>query len=51
MYIMAHWLSNANLIFYCIYMFVCLCFTSLQERGHLETAPPFTVPCERREVR
>ena len=26
--------------------FVCLCFTSLQHRGHLETAPPFTVPCE-----
>ena len=25
-------------------MFVCLCFTSLQQRAHLETAPPFTVP-------
>ena len=23
-------------------MFVYLCFTSLQQRGHLETAPPFT---------
>ena len=23
-----------------------MCFTSLQQRGHLETAPPFTVPCE-----
>ena len=32
-------------------MFVCLCFTSLQLRGHLETIPPFTVPCERREAR
>ena len=31
--------------------FVCLCFTSLQQRGHLETAPPFTVPCEGREAR
>ena len=28
-------------------MFVCLCFTSLQQRGHLETVPPFTVPCGR----
>ena len=27
-------------------MFVCLCFTSLQQGGHLVTAPPFTVPCE-----
>ena len=27
-------------------MFVSLCFTSLQQRGYLETAPPFTVPCE-----
>ena len=23
-----------------------LCFTSLRQRGHLVTAPPFTVPCE-----
>ena len=32
---------------------VCLCFTSLQQRGQLETAPPFrpTVPCEGREAR
>ena len=22
-----------------------------QQRGHLETAPPFTVPCEEREAR
>ena len=29
---------------------VCLCFTSLQQRGHLEMAPPFTVPCEGCEV-
>ena len=28
---------------------VCFCFTSLQQRGHLETAPPFTVPYEGRE--
>ena len=30
---------------------VCLCITSLQQRGHLETAPPFTVPCEGRQAR
>ena len=30
-------------------LFICLCFSSLQQRGHLETAPPFTVPCEGRE--
>ena len=28
-----------------------LCFTSNQQRGHLEMAPPFTVPCEGREAR
>ena len=33
------------------HLFVCLCFTSLQQRSHLETAPPFTVPCEGREAR
>ena len=27
-----------------------LCFTSHRQRGHLETAPPFTVPCEGREA-
>ena len=32
-------------------MFVCLCyFTSHQQRGHLETAPQFSVPCEGREA-
>ena len=31
--------------------FVCLCFTSLQQRVHLMTALPFTVPCEGREAR
>ena len=30
---------------------LCLYFTSLQQRGHLETAPPFTVPCEGHEAR
>ena len=29
-----------------IIVFFCVCFTSLQQRGHLETAPPFTVPWE-----
>ena len=27
-----------------------LCFTSHRQQGHLETAPPFTVPCEGREA-
>ena len=27
-----------------------LCLTSHRQRGHLETAPPFTVPCEGREA-
>ena len=27
-----------------------LCFTSHRQRGHLETAPPFSVPCEGREA-
>ena len=28
-----------------------LCFMSIQQRGQLETAPPFTVPCEGCEAR
>ena len=28
-----------------------LCLTSHRERGHLEKAPPFTVPCEGHEAR
>ena len=28
-----------------------LCFTSNRQRGHLETAPPFTVPCEGLDAR
>ena len=28
-----------------------LCLTSNRQRGHLETAPPFTVPCEGCEAR
>ena len=27
-----------------------LCFTSHRQRGHLETAPPFTVPCKGRDI-
>ena len=27
-----------------------LCFTSHQQQGHLETTPPFTVPCKGREA-
>ena len=32
-------------------LFGWLCFTSHRQSGHLETAPLFTVPCERREAR
>ena len=28
-----------------------LCEKIHRQRGHLETAPPFTVPCEGREAR
>ena len=28
-----------------------LCSAPHRQRGHLETAPPFTVPCEGREAR
>ena len=28
-----------------------LCLTSHRQRGHLETAPPLTVPCEGHEAR
>ena len=34
-----------------IYIYGWLCLTSHRQRGHLETAPPFTVPCEGREAR
>ena len=30
---------------------IYVCLTSLQQRGHSEKAPPFTVPCEGREAR
>ena len=33
-----------------LFVFLCVCFRSNQQRGHLETAPPFTVPCEGREA-
>ena len=32
--------------FICLRRFGWLCLTSHRQRGHLETAPPFTVPCE-----
>ena len=40
----------------CVCVCVCalvglLCLTSHRQRGHLETAPPFTVPCKGREAR
>ena len=46
-------ISKCRIVVFCTsrFSFVCLCFTSLQQRGHLETAPPYTVPCEGREAR
>ena len=38
-----HRISHADLV-------GCLCFASHGQRGHLETGPPFTVPCEGREA-
>ena len=38
----------------CVCMCVCvcvLCLASNRQRGHLETAPPFTVPCDGHEAR
>ena len=39
----------------CVYMNIdmvgWLCFMYHRQRGHLEMAPPFTVPCEGREAR
>ena len=36
-------LLNEN---HCVWLVGWLCLTSHRQRGHLETAPPFTVPCE-----
>ena len=38
------------MLFIDLHLFICLCLTSHRQRGHLETAPPFTVPCEGREA-
>ena len=35
----------------CVWLVGWLCLASDRKRGHLETAPPFTVPCEGREAR
>ena len=41
----------------CVYIYIYiwlvgwLCLTSHRQRGHLETVPPFTVPCEGCEAR
>ena len=34
-----------------VWLVGCLGFTSNRQRGHLEMAPPFNVPCEGREAR
>ena len=36
---------------YYIWLVDWMCLASHRQRGHLETTPLFTVPCERREVR
>ena len=38
------------LLYFC-WLVGLLCFTSHRQRGHLETAPPFTVPCGGCEAR
>ena len=40
---------NAFVLFACSHGW--LCFTSHRQQGHLETAPPFTVPCKGCEAR
>ena len=47
-YISAMFVSTVNIINASLGW---LCFTSYRQRGHLETAPPFTAPCEGREAR
>ena len=42
---------NPIYVFYYNSILYWLCFTSHRQRRHLETAPPFTVPCEGREAR
>ena len=34
-----------------LYYLCWLCLTSHRQRGHLEAAPPFTVPCEGHKAR
>ena len=44
-------LTNVLHLWLTISKYGWLCLTSHRQRGHLETAPPFTVPCEGREAR
>ena len=46
-----YWMDTLNIADPPPYRFGWLCFTSHRHRGHLDTAPPFTVPCEGREAR
>ena len=43
--------KNTNLQILIFQLVGWLCFTSHRQRGHLETAPPFTVPGQGREAR
>ena len=46
-----HILLFEDLLSNVLYLVGWLCLTSHRQRGHLEMAPPFTVPCEGREAR
>ena len=42
--------NNSDKINVCLFVCLFVFYVPLQ-RGHLETAPPFTVPCEGRAAR
>ena len=44
-------LSPTSKLGYLSFKVGCLCFTPHRQRGHLERASPFTVPCEGSEPR
>ena len=46
-----HWFISMDMYFSSSWLVLWLCFTPHRQRGHLETAPPFTVPCEGHEAR
>ena len=48
---MAHFLKIGKYSYLVSWLVGWLCFTPNRQRGHLETARPFTVPCKGREAR